>query len=588
MAYQVKDLDGKPIVFNDERLLAQDSFDMKIEDFSNKERSFLAVASAETPDRMGDIVTVKGWQLDDYRKNPVVMPFHNYATLPVGRSLEEFTKRKRLMFRPQFATYPETMRMYEMYRDKYLKGFSVGFVPTKSEPIDEEVEGFAAMFAPKKFLEQTLLEVSVAPVPAHQDALAEIKAMVKKGDLYIPAKYLEEKEEVQIDEYDNYFHATVNDRMNFYSLFIKELAEGISVVYGPYLGEDEKENHIYCFIFDHTKIMKADALEFVEKNKDSVDISKAGAFYNETKYTEKETVVIKVLPEVDEKGFEAKTATFKYCICTKCDYYEDKVAGEPCQDIKCAECGAPLKGSNEIPEKTEVVDVEKPYPGEHACRLRDPGDFKEGSFRRTSRKHDDKEYGVIMGRLKGETTMTEQAYRYKKDVWTSSTAKTHCKDHDGSFEEASKEDANKVFIYSIDKILEPEDIERISEEFKAKLPEGSKLIILGGGATLDYKGEEEFEFVYVAEKAGAVLNKKNKDKLGKAIALVNEVMASSEKEEESSNDTGDDTNKDAPIITITEGNKKELEPPKITITASKEDLKKMVSEAVKGSLGKLD
>ena len=31
-----------------------------------------------------------------------------------------------------------------------------------------------------------------------------------------------------------------------------------------------------------------------------------------------------------------------------------------------------------------------PYENEHACRLRDPGDFKDGSFRRTTRKHDGK------------------------------------------------------------------------------------------------------------------------------------------------------------------------------------------------------
>jgi hypothetical protein len=33
-----------------------------------------------------------------------------------------------------------------------------------------------------------------------------------------------------------------------------------------------------------------------------------------------------------------------------------------------------------------------PYENEHACRLRNPGDFKDGSFRRTTRKHNGKEY----------------------------------------------------------------------------------------------------------------------------------------------------------------------------------------------------
>lgn len=82
---------------------------------------------------------------------------------------------------------------------------------------------------------------------------------------------------------------------------------------------------------------------------------------------------------------------------------------------------------------------QKPYPNEHACRLRDPGDFQEDSFRRTSREHEGKKYSVIMGRLKGEDTMTEQAYRYPKDTWTAAEARTHCYDHDGAFEAAQQD-----------------------------------------------------------------------------------------------------------------------------------------------------
>jgi HK97 family phage prohead protease len=80
-----------------------------------------------------------------------------------------------------------------------------------------------------------------------------------------------------------------------------------------------------------------------------------------------------------------------------------------------------------------------PYPNEHACRLRDPDDFQDDSFRRVKRKHEGKEYSVIMGRLKDEDTMTEQAYRYQKDTWTADEARAHCQDHDGSFEAAQEE-----------------------------------------------------------------------------------------------------------------------------------------------------
>jgi HK97 family phage prohead protease len=81
---------------------------------------------------------------------------------------------------------------------------------------------------------------------------------------------------------------------------------------------------------------------------------------------------------------------------------------------------------------------DKPFPNEHACRLRDPGGFQPDTFRRVSRTSDGKRYDIIMGRLKGESTMTEQAYRYPKDTWAAGAARAHCDSHDGaSFEPAS-------------------------------------------------------------------------------------------------------------------------------------------------------
>jgi phage-related protein (TIGR01555 family) len=38
---------------------------------------------------------------------------------------------------------------------------------------------------------------------------------------------------------------------------------------------------------------------------------------------------------------------FKYCICKKCGYTEDHIAGTPCSNKKCPECGTELTGSNE-------------------------------------------------------------------------------------------------------------------------------------------------------------------------------------------------------------------------------------------------
>lgn len=108
-------------------------------------------------------------------------------------------------------------------------------------------------------------------------------------------------------------------------------------------------------------------------------------------------------------------------------------------------CGCADKAASEEGEAVAQAEVEeswgKPFSNEHSCRLRAPGDFQKDTFRRVVRKHDGKEYSVIMGRLKGETAMTEQAYRYKKDVWKASEAKAHCKAHEGGTFEAASETA---------------------------------------------------------------------------------------------------------------------------------------------------
>lgn len=109
------------------------------------------------------------------------------------------------------------------------------------------------------------------------------------------------------------------------------------------------------------------------------------------------------------------------------------------REVDLLEVGPCLVGMNPETRLIGVKESElKPYPNEHACRLRDPDDFEEGSFRRTTREHEGKEYSIILGRLKDEETLTEQAYRYAKKVWSADEAKAHCRAHDGAFEAAAE------------------------------------------------------------------------------------------------------------------------------------------------------
>jgi hypothetical protein len=46
---------------------------------------------------------------------------------------------------------------------------------------------------------------------------------------------------------------------------------------------------------------------------------------------------------------------------------------------------------------------------------------------------------IIIGKLKGESKTTTQAYRYPTADWTEDAARKHCRDNDGRFEPAKKE-----------------------------------------------------------------------------------------------------------------------------------------------------
>ena len=77
-----------------------------------------------------------------------------------------------------------------------------------------------------------------------------------------------------------------------------------------------------------------------------------------------------------------------------------------------------------------------PYENEHACRLESPDKYTQ--FRRGSRTHEGKTYGVIYGQPKGGGGWEQQSLRYDKGTWTAGEARSHCGSHGGSFEAAAR------------------------------------------------------------------------------------------------------------------------------------------------------
>lgn len=98
---------------------------------------------------------------------------------------------------------------------------------------------------------------------------------------------------------------------------------------------------------------------------------------------------------------------------------------------------------------TFVKNQFMPYQNEHAARIINPSEFQQNSFRRINIKTG---IDAIIGKLKGKSTTTTQAYRFDKKVYTVEQAKKWLKDNKIkyiSFEPAVKGNAmaNKILTF---------------------------------------------------------------------------------------------------------------------------------------------
>lgn len=134
-----------------------------------------ATISTEAIDRMGDIVCQDGWDLENYKQNPVVLINHNYNILPVGKCVDIAVKNGRMHAVTQFADTQMGREVAQLYRGGFMRAFSVGFRPLEWEPM-KGGKGF-------KYTKNELLEYSCVVVPANQEATLSMKQLVSRGVL---------------------------------------------------------------------------------------------------------------------------------------------------------------------------------------------------------------------------------------------------------------------------------------------------------------------------------------------------------------------------------------------------------------------
>lgn len=160
-------------------------FVVEEKEISDEERIIEFTNSTPTQDRYHDTIDQNGWQLENFRKNPVVLWAHDYGQPPVAKSVNIWVEEGKLKSRDQFTPrdlYPFGFMVFELYKNGFLNAKSVGFQPI-TYAFNNETEGV-------EFYTQELLEHSCVPVPANPEALVSAKSM---GIDLLPLKSWAEK-----------------------------------------------------------------------------------------------------------------------------------------------------------------------------------------------------------------------------------------------------------------------------------------------------------------------------------------------------------------------------------------------------------
>ena len=134
-------------------------------------RDIAIVISTAVQDRDDDIITVDGWEIDNYLKNPVVLYGHNYRGLPIAQALEIGVTDGKLMALDRFTpadVNPFGYTVYRLVEGGFIRAASVGFRPIKYLWNDDH-KGY-------DFEQQELLEHSFVPVPSNPEALVAAAA----------------------------------------------------------------------------------------------------------------------------------------------------------------------------------------------------------------------------------------------------------------------------------------------------------------------------------------------------------------------------------------------------------------------------
>jgi HK97 family phage prohead protease len=142
-------------------------------------RALRFTISTGSVDRERDTIAIAGWDLANFKNNPVVLWGHDASRLPIGRAFDVTIEGGALKASVEFIPddTPEggqfAEAVYRLARGGFIAATSVGFRPLKWDYSADKDRGADDWFPGIDFAEQELVELSIVTVPANPEALVD-------------------------------------------------------------------------------------------------------------------------------------------------------------------------------------------------------------------------------------------------------------------------------------------------------------------------------------------------------------------------------------------------------------------------------
>ena len=202
------------------------------------EREYEFIASTIGMDRDGEVIDPAGWDLKNFKKNPVIMYGHDYSGLPIGRApkvgISNGALKNTVEFPPE-GTYEFADIVERLVKEGFLNTESVGFIPK------EWKDGNGGKGPRRTYTKQELLEISIVPVPSNPDALREAveKGVITEEQLEVVTKSEEAEDVVEEKQPKTMSQSEIKDELDYILIICQEhtLNEGNQALAKQLIGE---------------------------------------------------------------------------------------------------------------------------------------------------------------------------------------------------------------------------------------------------------------------------------------------------------------------------------------------------------------